>query len=290
MKVLIVGKNGQLASELALQAPAEAAWQQLGSNTLDITNAAEVAAAVRQWQPEVVINAAAYTAVDKAESEMEQAHRVNAIGVSNLAEVCALQKVRLLHVSTDFVFDGSKNTPYSVDDPPNPINVYGASKLAGEWAVRQWLPSHSVIVRTAWVYSAHGNNFVKTMLRLLAEKPQLRVVYDQIGTPTWGRGLAQWLWAVAFKPEVLGLYHWTDAGVTSWYDFAEAIRELALEKGILQQAAPVLPIPAVDYPTPARRPAFSVLDKSAAEAVSGLQTVHWRAQLSSMLDELKSYE
>jgi dTDP-4-dehydrorhamnose reductase len=143
-----------------------------------------------------------------------------------------------------------------------------------------------VIVRTAWVYSANGNNFVKSMLRLMQEKPQLGIVYDQVGTPTWAKGLAQWLWTIAAKPEVTGTYHWTDAGVATWYDFAIAIQELGLEKGLLSNAIPVLPISTSAYPTPAKRPAFSVIDKSSAEEVSGLNTTHWRKQLSSMMDEI----
>jgi dTDP-4-dehydrorhamnose reductase len=147
------------------------------------------------------------------------------------------------------------------------------------------LPS-SVIVRTAWVYSAHGNNFVKSMLRFMAEKPTLGIVYDQIGSPTWAAGLATWLWAVVGKPQVCGVYHWTDAGVASWYDFAEAIQELAIEKGLLKHSIPISPIPASQYPTPAERPSFSVIDKTSAELAADVKTIHWRKQLSTMMDEL----
>jgi len=163
--------------------------------------------------------------------------------------------------------------------------VYGHTKLAGELAIQAQL-NNFVIVRTAWVYSTHGNNFVKTMLRLMAEKPQLGVVADQVGTPTWAYGLAQWLWAVIDKPEVSGVFHWTDAGVASWYDFAIAIQELALQNGLLKQTIPILPIPSSAYPTPAKRPSFSVMDKSSAEKTSGIAAVHWRKQLAKMLDTL----
>ncbi|MFQ3189772.1 MAG: dTDP-4-dehydrorhamnose reductase [Paraglaciecola sp.] len=187
--------------------------------------------------------------------------------------MCKEQNVRLLHVFTDFVFDGTKTTPYQTDDATNPLGIYGASKLAGDLGVAQISPN-SVIVRAAWVYSKHGNNFVKTMLRLMAEKPQLGIVSDQVGTPTWSAGLAKWLWAVVEKPDLSGIFHWTDAGVASWYDFAVAIQELAIEKGLLTNTIPILAIPASQYPTPAKRPSFSVIDKTSAETASGVQTIH----------------
>lgn len=287
MKVLVTGKGGQLAWELAQTSPSQFECVCLSRQELDITNIDSINHAVERYQPSIIINAAAYTAVDKAESDKEQAYAVNETGAKNLALVCKNNNIRLLHVSTDFVFDGTKTTPYQVDDQTNPLGIYGASKLAGDNAVIDILPS-SIIVRTAWVYSTHGNNFVKSMLRLMAEKPQLGIVYDQVGTPTWAAGLAKWCWAVIQKPEVSGLFHWTDAGVASWYDFAVAIQELAIEKGMLDLAIPISAIPASQYPTPAKRPSFSVIDKATAEAAAGVQTVHWRKQLSTMLDELKS--
>lgn len=287
MKVLVTGKGGQLAWELIQNQPSDCECISLGREDLDITDEELVNQTIALHQPDVVINAAAYTAVDKAESDVETAYAVNETGAKHLANACKKRNIRLLHVSTDFVFDGTKTTPYQTDEKPNPINVYGASKLAGDNAVMDILPS-SVIVRTAWVYSSNGNNFVKSMLRLMAEKPQLGIVYDQVGTPTWAAGLAKWCWAVIQKPDVSGLYHWTDAGVASWYDFAVAIQELAIEKGMLNSAIPISAIPASQYPTPAKRPSFSVIDKATAEAASGVQTIHWRKQLSNMLDELKS--
>lgn len=286
MKVLVTGKSGQLAWEVVNSAPSHVELVCLGRTELDIADAVAVAQAIRLHQPDVVINTAAYTAVDKAENEQAEAYAVNQTGAANLAQACKDKGARLLHVSTDFVFDGSRTTPYQTDDATNPLGVYGASKLAGDKAVQSILPQ-AVIVRTAWVYSVHGNNFVKTMLRLMAEKPQLDIVYDQVGTPTWAAGLARWLWAVVAKPEVSGMFHWTDAGVASWYDFAVAIQQLAIEKGLLEKAIPLRPIPASAYPTPAKRPSFSVIDKTSAEAAASLLTVHWREQLSTMLDELK---
>lgn len=286
MKVLITGKGGQLAWELALVAPSNYDIISMSSADLDISNELLVFDFIAEHKPDLVINAAAYTAVDKAEEDVERAYAVNALGIKNIATACAKCNARVLHVSTDFVFDGTSITPYQPDAEPSPINVYGASKLAGDIALQKILPDTSVVVRTAWVYSVHGNNFVKSMLRLMKEKPQLGIIYDQVGTPTWARGLAEWLWGVASKPKLKGTYHWTDAGLASWYDFAIAIQELALEKGLLTDVIPVLPIPTSAYPTPAKRPAFSVIDKSSAEEATGLNTIHWRKQLSAMMDEL----
>ncbi|MDN3632442.1 dTDP-4-dehydrorhamnose reductase [Vibrio lentus] len=286
MKVVITGKGGQLAWELDQLAPQGVEVISVGINELDITNEILVTEFLTNTKPDLVINAAAYTAVDKAEEDTEIAYAVNEFGTKYLANTCKQINARILHVSTDFVFDGSSTTPYKTDSKPNPINVYGASKLAGDIALQEILPDASVIVRTAWVYSVNGNNFVKSMLRLMQEKPQLGIICDQVGTPTWAKGLAQWLWAIADKPEVTGTYHWTDAGVASWYDFAIAIQELGIEKGLLKETIPILPISTSAYPTPAKRPAFSVIDKSSSEEVSDIKTTHWRKQLSEMMDSL----
>ncbi|MFQ3198446.1 MAG: dTDP-4-dehydrorhamnose reductase [Paraglaciecola sp.] len=285
MKVLVTGKNGQLGWELAQCMPDNMQLFALDSSELDISDEAGVDNTIARIKPDLVINTAAYTAVDKAEQEQEKAYAVNALGPQYIAQACLTHQARLLHISTDFIFDGSKTTPYQTDDEANPLGIYGASKWAGEVAVRAILPE-ALIVRTAWVYSSHGHNFVKTMLRLMGEKPQLGIVYDQIGTPCWAAGLAKWLWAVAHKPAVSGTFHWTDAGIASWYDFAVAIQELAMEKGMLHTAIEIRPIPATAYPTPARRPSLSVLDKTSAEQAGDIVTRHWRAQLSDMLDRL----
>lgn len=298
MKVLITGKGGQLAWELENLTPQGVQLLSCSSQELDITNAKQVNETLTQFQPNIVINAAAYTAVDKAESDIEKAYAVNELGSEHLALACKKVSAKLIHVSTDFVFDGTKTTPYQTDDTVNPVNVYGASKLAGDIKVNNILGNQATIIRTAWVYSVNGSNFVKTMLRLMAEKDQLGIVYDQVGTPTWAKGLATMIWALAAKSQIqqgpnsqsgsAKLLHWTDAGVCSWYDFAVAIQELALEKGLLDKAIPVRPIPASSYPTPAKRPSFSVIDKNTAEQASGVETIHWRKQLSGMMDELKA--
>jgi len=286
MKVVITGKGGQLAWELEQIAPASIEVISVGRNELDITNELLVSEFITRIKPDLVINAAAYTAVDNAETNVDAAYAVNDLGVKYLANVCKKINARILHISTDFVFDGSSTSPYQADSNPNPINVYGASKLAGEIVLLKKLPKASAIVRTSWVYSVNGNNFVKSMLRLMQEKPELSIIYDQVGTPIWAKGLAQLLWAIADKPEVNGIYNWTDAGVASWYDFAIAIQELGIEKGLLKEAIPIYPIPTSEYPTPARRPAYSVINKASAEEASTLRTTHWRKQLSSMMDNL----
>ncbi|HCG6384315.1 TPA: dTDP-4-dehydrorhamnose reductase [Vibrio parahaemolyticus] len=303
MNILITGKGGQLAWELEQTAPSQYSIIALDSQQLDITDQQQVMKALAEHQPDIVINAAAYTAVDKAENDQTMAYAVNAQGSEYLALACKEHQVKLIHVSTDFVFDGSQTTPYQTDAEPCPLNVYGDSKLQGDLKISAILGNHATIIRTAWVYSAHGNNFVKTMLRLMTEKEQLGIVYDQVGTPTWAKGLAKMIWCLAegqSKTNSSGkarselsetqILHWTDAGVASWYDFAVAIQELALEKGLLEKSIPVRPIPASSYPTPARRPSFSVIDKASAEKISGVETVHWRRQLSAMMDELRLQE
>ncbi|MFH7587451.1 dTDP-4-dehydrorhamnose reductase [Oceanimonas smirnovii] len=284
MYILIIGKNGQLAYELANSMPAGITAKFLSSHELDISNQAAVHTLIATEQPDAVINAAAYTAVDKAETEQEQAFAVNAKGPQYLAEACQAVGAHLVQVSTDFVFDGTANTPYLPSSNTNPVSVYGSSKLAGEQAVQQALPS-ATIIRTSWVYSSHGNNFVKTMLRLMKEKEQLGVVADQIGAPTWAAGLARVCWQAA-QQKPAGIYHWSDAGVASWYDFAVAIQSLARCKGLLNKQIPVNAIATADYPTPAKRPSYSVLSSKQLCQALGISQIHWREQLNAMLNEL----
>jgi dTDP-4-dehydrorhamnose reductase len=284
MKVLVTGANGQLGWELKRTMPTsvEAIWTDVAE--LDIASADAVGQLINQFKPNVIINAAAYTAVDKAESESEISYKINRDGAGNLAKAAAAVGARFLHVSTDFVFDG-QGKPYQPNDTVNPLSVYGASKYEGEQAVLA-SGANALIIRTAWVYCSHGGNFVKTMLRLMAEKPALSVVCDQVGSPTWANGLATTLWAYANALTMTtGIVHYTDSGVASWYDFAVAIQEEALAIGLLKVAVPISPIPAAQYPTPAKRPGFSVLDKASTIAVVGAAP-HWRVQLRAMLKEL----
>ncbi|MCO6356697.1 dTDP-4-dehydrorhamnose reductase [Pseudoalteromonas shioyasakiensis] len=281
MNALIVGKNGQVAWELQQTCPEHITAKAFGRDDIDITDLANVEEVLSTFKPEVIINASAYTAVDKAESDKENAFLINATAVEYLAKAAKQHGIRLIHISTDFVFDGSKNTPYTVNDTPNPINVYGASKLAGEQAIAMYCSENSAIVRTSWVYSSHGNNFVKTMLRLMAEKDELNVVSDQIGCPTNAKGLAQFLWQLAEQESLEPLYHYSDLGVASWYDFAVAIQEIAYDAGKLTTKIPVKPITSAQYPTPAKRPVFSLMKHGESSEQS-----HWVTSLAQVMEHL----
>jgi len=285
MKVLVTGAGGQLGRELQRTAPEGHEVIALSSALLDVTDGKQIEHALSGHEPEVVINAAGYTAVDKAESERERAQAVNALGPDLLARAAVARGIRFIQVSTDFVFDGAKGSPYLPDDQPNPLGVYGETKLAGERAVMA-ADSRALVVRTAWVYSAHGQNFVNTMLRLMRERTSLSVVADQVGTPTWAKGLAQALWCAVDLPQMAGIHHWTDAGVASWYDFAVAIQEEAHAWGLLDNAIPIRPIRTQEYQTAAKRPSYSVLDKTATWAALRLTPSHWRVALREMIQSL----
>lgn len=287
MKVLITGAGGQVATALARQRPAGIEALLLGHAELDIGDREAVLRTVVEVRPDVIINAAAYTAVDKAESERDSAERVNGAAPGYLAEAARGNGVRLLHVSTDFVFDGGQSRPYAPDAVVHPLGAYGASKLAGEQRVTDVLSGKALILRTAWVYAASGHNFVRTMLKLMAERGKVRVVADQVGSPTWAASIAEALWVAVRTPELTGIHHWTDAGVASWYDFAVAIAEDAHAAGLLPRPPEVEPIATSDYPTPACRPAYSVLDRSSAERGLRIRPAHWRTNLRKMLKELQ---
>jgi dTDP-4-dehydrorhamnose reductase len=277
MKAVIIGKSGQLANELIAELPEGVQYLSLGRNDVDITSYSELSVKVQSFQPNVIINASAYTAVDKAESDIEAAYAINEKAVGIMAVIAKENNCRLIHVSTDFVFDGESNLAYDVSSSTNPTSVYGASKLAGELAITKTYPENSSIVRTSWVYSTFGNNFVKTMLRLMKEKEQLGVVGDQIGCPTNAKGLAQFLWLLARHDDINSIYHWSDAGVASWYDFAIAIQALGLKYGLLDKKIPISVIFSSAYPTPAKRPKFSLLKITDANLI--LEQSHWREQL-----------
>lgn len=285
MKVLIAGGDGQVGRELSETAPTGIEVVAMGHNLLDITNALALRETVATIQPDAIINAAAYTAVDKAEQEPETAFAVNAKGAAHLAMIAQENQIRFLHISTDFIFDGRQSTPYHPNSTPNPLGVYGASKQEGERLVQEILGNQALILRTAWVYSSFGNNFVKTMLKLMRERTTLNVVADQIGTPTWAKGLASAIWKL-LELKLVGTYHWTDAGVASWYDFAQAIQEEGLRRGLLQHPITLYPIPTAFYPTPAARPAFSVLDKMETWQALGYTADHWRVALCNMLHRI----
>lgn len=287
-KILITGSAGQLGWELQRFLPD--GWEVFAcdSNVLDITDAAMVDSVLGREQPDWIINAAAYTSVDKAEAEESLAHRVNVDGAANLAKAANKCGARMVQVSTDFVFDGSKSTPYTSHDPVSPTCVYGQTKLDGEHVVRDILEKDVLIIRTAWAYSSHGHNFVKTMLRLMAEREHLSVVSDQVGTPTWAAELAKVIY-MSIERELNGVYGWTEAGVASWYDFAHSIREYGQQLGLLPDHVAVLhPISASDFNAPAKRPPFSVLDKTPLREAIGYTGMHWRDALKNMMKELQN--
>jgi dTDP-4-dehydrorhamnose reductase len=259
---------------------------------LDITKSKEVLTCLNTTKPDVVINCAAYTAVDKAESEPAVTFAVNRDGSSNLAKTCRRLDIPLVHLSTDYVFDGRGQRPYREDDPANPLSVYGRSKWEGEEAIRARLPKH-IIVRTSWLYGIHGKNFAKTILRLAKEQKELRVVSDQYGCPTWTGDLADALVAMAGQihenpiPIPWGTYHFCGNGFTTWYDFAKAI----LKQGRLFEnlrAVPVVPITTANYPTPAQRPKWSVLDCSKIKRAFNVQQRPWEEGLEAMLEEFNN--
>ncbi len=281
-KVLITGAKGQLGQALITAAPPNAEVIALGRDHLDITDRAAIDDRIRDIKPDWVINAAAYTAVDRAEQEADLAFAVNGQAPGYLAEALAQTGGCLLHISTDFVFDGQRSTPYPPEAAPNPLNVYGESKLMGEQAVQNRLGETALIVRTAWVYDGTHRNFVTTMLRLMGEKPEVRVVADQVGTPTATATLARTLWS-GLSQNWQGIYHATDAGVASWYDFAVAIQHYGRQLNLLDRSVPVVPITTAEFPTAARRPAYSVLDKSHTWQQLQELPLHWQQALYEIL-------
>ena len=294
MKVLLTGATGQLGQALIASRPEGVQLVPLGRSDLDLANAAACQHLVRQHQPDWLLNAGAYTAVDRAEGDPDLAMAVNAGAPQAFAEALAATGGRLLQVSTDFVFNGRQGSPYRPDQAPEPLGVYGASKAAGERAVLAALgPGRARILRTSWVYGPVGANFCLTMLRLHALKAAagepLAVVADQVGCPTASIGLAAACWraiGIGADPGAAAVLHWSDAGAASWYDFAVAIGELGVATGLLDQAARVRPIPTSAYPTAAARPPYSLLDCSASRAALGLEPTHWRAALAQVLGQL----
>ncbi len=284
LRALVTGANGQLGKALAAAAPAGTALRCLTHADLDIAEPAAVEIALREFSPNLVLNAAAFTAVDEAERTPATAQRVNSQGPAVLAAACARVGAWLTHVSTDYVFDGAQNRPYDTSAPARPLSVYGRTKLEGETAAMRELPQAATVVRASWLYSAHGG-FAARVLTLMQSRPQLSIVADQIGVPTSASGLAQVLWSLSLR-RTAGLWHWCDSGVASWYDFAVAIGELAVELKLLRAAPPITPIASTEYPTAAARPPYSVLDKRATEKLLGITAPHWRGALRATLGEL----
>jgi dTDP-4-dehydrorhamnose reductase len=287
MRLLVTGSTGQLGFEV-LRAFYETGHEVIVPvrRELDFLKPDEVADRVRRFQADWVINCAAYTQVDRAESEQEQAFVINRDSPAQIAAAVAGYGGRLLHVSTDFVFDGKQSRPYREEDDARPLGVYGRSKWEGEQAVRAALPE-AIILRTAWVYGVHGHNFVKTILRVAREGKPLKVIDDQFGSPTWAHDIAGAIRALV-QHRASGTYHYTSAGSTSWHGFASAILAGATEAGFVLETDSAEAIPTSGYPTPARRPVYSVLDTGRIQSLLTAPIPHWRESLNRMLKELQT--
>jgi dTDP-4-dehydrorhamnose reductase len=283
-KIIVTGANGQLGKELRSAAPTHPDIDLvfLSREELPIEDRSRILRAVEIYRPTALINCAAYTAVDKAETERDLAFAINGTAVGALAAGCHRVGARLVHVSTDYVFDGQSSRPLTEEDPTSPVNVYGASKLEGEQLAMQY-HDQTVVVRSSWVYSEFGHNFVKTMLRLMGERPSISVVDDQIGSPTYAADLAAVLLRIAKGPKfVPGTYHYSHEGAISWFAFALAIKELTYSSCSVQS------IPSVQFPTPARRPSYSLLDKGLIHAVYGIEVPEWRPLLAACLERIRA--
>jgi dTDP-4-dehydrorhamnose reductase len=283
---LLLGAAGQLGRLVQAHKPDNIRMAGKTHQDFDITDSMTLKTVIAEVKPDIVINCAAYTAVDKAESEPETAYRVNAEAPGNLAALLDPAS-KLIHLSTDFVFSKYSANPYKPGDKPDPVSVYGKSKLAGEEIILRQREQNSIILRVSWLYSATGRNFVTTMLRLMREGKDLNVIGDKFGTPTSAHRLADIIWKLALSETGNGIYHWSDRGVISWYDFAVEIMEQALQSGILDQAVKITSIPSAAYPTPAERPVYSALDSSGTESVLGIKTSTWQEELGKVLDLVK---
>lgn len=283
-KILLIGARGQVGQELQFILPSLGEVINIGREELDLTDGEKIRDLVRATKPEILVNAAAYTAVDRAESEAEIARAVNATAPKILAEEAERRGASFLHISTDYVFDGGKNTPYLETDPVNPLSVYGKTKLQGEEFIREIYPN-SIILRTAWVYGIHGkSNFVKTMLRLGKEREEVKVVVDQVGSPTRAKDIAEAISVLLKNPDTPGgIYHFTDSGVASWFDLARAVFEEAKTLGFPLKIQRVIPIATAEYPTSAVRPAYSVLSGQKIGDRLGYIPPYWRDSLKSMM-------
>jgi dTDP-4-dehydrorhamnose reductase len=280
---LLVGPDGQLGTELQISAPPNSDLITAGRSQLDLANTKQISELVQQIQPQVILFAAAWTAVDLAESHQDEAFAINATAAEVMAESAAKLDARLLYVSTDYVFSGVGKKPWREDDPVAPLNTYGQSKLAGEQAVTSHLGDRGHVIRTSWLYGRKGQNFVRTMLSLMAAGRSLKVVSDQQGSPTWAGGLASALWALAQTESAPQILHYTDGGIASWFDFANAIRDTGLANGLGLEDSDVHPCPSTEYPTPAARPAWSPMHFSSAWQELGIQQMPWQSALESAL-------
>jgi len=286
-KVLLIGAKGQVGQELQVTLPFLGEVISIGREELDLTNSEKIGQLIREIHPDYLVNASAYTAVDKAETEPDLAYSINATAPKIMAEAAEKIKAKFLHISTDYVFDGRKNTPYLETDLTNPLGVYGQSKLRGEEEIKT-VNSQAIILRTAWVYGSYGkSNFVKTMLRLGKEREELKVVVDQVGSPTWAKDIAAAITQLLINADnPAGIYNFTNSGVASWFDLTKAIFEEAKISGIPLKIQRVIPITTAEYPTPAARPAYSVLSGQKISQQLGYIPPYWRDSLKAMLNQL----
>ena len=285
MRVLITGANGQLGRALQASCPPDCQCVARGHDTLDIADAAALATLLEGEAVQAVINAAAYTNVEVAERASAEAFRINGAAPGLLAEACAEGGVHLVHVSTDFVFDGAKTTPYTTKDEPHPLNAYGASKLEGERRVLDLLPDHACVVRTSWLHGAHGANFVTKVLQRMKTADTLQVVTDEVGSPTAVGSLAPALWQCALR-RLTDIQHWSDAGAATRYEFANEIARQAREHGLIDKLPQILPARVADFPSVVRRPAYRVLDSSATQQALGLEAPRWHDGLALTVRDL----
>ncbi|WP_425056525.1 dTDP-4-dehydrorhamnose reductase [Pseudomonas abyssi] len=285
MRVLVTGASGQVGHALLACQPQGVECLAPSSSELDLSQPQQISQLLGQWRPELIINAAAYTAVDRAESEPEHAFAVNASAVEHLSAAASAIGARLFQLSTDYVFPGDTAAPLTEDAPCKPLNVYGTSKLAGERAALG-LGEQALVLRTSWVFGAHGNNFVKTMLRLGAERQQLGIVCDQTGGPTPAQAIAQALWKLAELPGPHGVFHYSGNPPCSWYDFAQRIFANAVQLGLLKQAPKLTPLTTAEYPTAAQRPASTVLDCTRLQRECGIAQPDWTRALTSCLQQM----
>ena len=285
LNVLVTGAKGQLGSEICeLSANYPHQFFFMDRAELDITDALAVEKFIVNHNINVIVNCAAYTAVDKAETENEKAYAINAVAVKTLASISKKYTIKLIHISTDYVFDGTHCQPYCENNTTNPFSVYGQSKLEGEQAIFEINPKNAIIIRTSWVYSSYGNNFVKTMLRLAKERESLNVIYDQIGTPTYAKDLAYTILELLPKIEnkTVEIYHYSNEGVTSWYDFAKEIIALA------HLSCKIDSITTVEYPLPAKRPYYSLLNKAKIKKAFGITIPYWKESLKACLSKINN--
>lgn len=281
VKILVLGSNGQLGCELQFLSEVQEENVEFIFATrseIDLTEIHKLPSLIESIQPNIILNAAAYTAVDLAEKEQELAKAINTLAPIEIAKICKEKGIKFVHISTDFVFDGLKSSPYLEQDTKNPLGVYGLTKSLGEDGIILE-NQDALIIRTSWVFSGHGKNFFTTIVRLASERDELKIVDDQIGSPTWARDLA-WFSFYASLSEARGVYHFTNEGLASWYDLAKAIVD---SMGI---ECDVLPIPTKDYPTPAKRPSYSVLSKEKTRSTFGSSNNHWRDSVQALADEL----